>query len=292
MVRSVPPPPFVAPSRSRRRDWLAPVALATLAIAVPSGIAAAASDSSSVPQVAVRVSGPDSAQEGVLYPMTVTVTNTSGAAVPASGLFALIPAGAAARIKDVAGATCRIDRNIQATCQGGALPDGASASIVVDIVPQAVGDLALTGWASVQIGDFVGSGAATIHVAVGPAPTDLGLSGSASTGSPTAGATFTTRYSVRNAGPVAAVATTLEQRLPAGFTFAGGSASNGGTCAPAGSTVTCGLGTVANGEQVAISIDLVAPASPGTASIAATVSASVPDAKAGNNGTSISIKVK
>jgi conserved repeat domain len=79
---------------------------------------------------------------------------------------------------------------------------------------------------------------------------DLQISGSASTGSPNAGAAFSYTFQIKNSGPDAASDVTFTDTLPAGTGFNYATA-NGIVfpCAEASMIVTCNLGAISKGSQ-------------------------------------------
>jgi uncharacterized repeat protein (TIGR01451 family) len=131
---------------------------------------------------------------------------------------------------------------------------------------------------------------------------DLQTSGSASTGSPDAGAQLTYTFQVKNAGPDSAAAVTVTDVLPAGTTYVGASvptwqglggpiacgANNDGTA----TTVTCGLGSMAKSGQATISIVVLAPVTAGTFSNTGAAASSTADPNPANNSVTVTAQVK
>jgi len=131
---------------------------------------------------------------------------------------------------------------------------------------------------------------------------DLQMSGSASTGSPDAGAVLTYTFQVKNSGPDDAAAVTVTDALPAGTQYLaatvpawsglggpiGCNAANNGTS----TTVTCGLGSMVKGGQATIVISVNAPATAGTFANTATASSTTVDPNPPNNAVTVSAQVK
>jgi uncharacterized repeat protein (TIGR01451 family) len=95
------------------------------------------------------------------------------------------------------------------------------------------------------------------------------------------GDTLTYRLAVSNNGPASATNVTVLDTLPTEVTYLSVT-TNTGTCSEAGGTVTCLLGTMANGGTAAITV-LTLAGVPGVVSNTATVSADQTDPTPGNN---------
>ena len=115
---------------------------------------------------------------------------------------------------------------------------------------------------------------------------DLALTKTDSADPVTVGGTFTYNLSVTNNGPDDASNVTLIDTLPAGVDWQSATPSQG-SCGhsgePLGGTVTCTLGTIANGANATIDIEVVAPGTAGVISNSATVSADEPDLDTSDN---------
>ena len=100
------------------------------------------------------------------------------------------------------------------------------------------------------------------------------------------GGAFTYNLTVTNNGPGDATNVTLIDTLPAGVDWQSATPSQG-LCVhsgePLGGTVTCTLGTIANGANATVDIEVVAPGTTGVISNSATVSADEPDPDASDN---------
>ena len=104
-----------------------------------------------------------------------------------------------------------------------------------------------------------------------------------------AGQPLTYSLSVANAGPSDATGVELTDDLPAGVTFDSATPSQG-TCSESSGTVTCTLGTIANGANASVSIR--SHRSPrATITNQASVSSDAADLVAGNNSASASTTV-
>src|SRR4051794_23967485 len=105
---------------------------------------------------------------------------------------------------------------------------------------------------------------------------DLQISGSASTGSPNAGSSYSYRFGVKNSGPLSADAT-FSTPLPAGVGFNGGTVNGAPGCTAVDSNISCSLGTIAGGSQGAVVLNAYAPTSVGSYSLVASVASAVAD---------------
>ncbi|HET7764104.1 MAG TPA: DUF11 domain-containing protein [Burkholderiales bacterium] len=143
---------------------------------------------------------------------------------------------------------------------------------------------------------------------VAPAATDIQISGSASTGSPAIGSTYTYTYQVKNAGPWGTYrGITFVDTLPDSLTYVSSSVTvvnlllqqtvAVNNCTVVGQTVTCPLNELQNGGlagQVAVTLTVRAPGAPqqivNTASVH-TVSPQT-DSNPTNNGVTVTVAAK
>lgn len=93
-----------------------------------------------------------------------------------------------------------------------------------------------------------------------------------------------------NLGPQQATGVTLTDTLPAGVGVAALSTSSG-TCSVAAGTVTCLLGSLANGTSTIVTIRVTTPLSPGSIVNTATISAQQADPDPANNSVSLTTAV-
>ena len=101
-----------------------------------------------------------------------------------------------------------------------------------------------------------------------------------------AGIRITYAITITNHGPLDASDVVVADTLPSGVTFVSAIPSQGTPCV-ALTTVTCNLGTIANGAIATVSI-VVTPGSAGTVNNSASVSSSVTDYNVANNSASAS----
>jgi uncharacterized repeat protein (TIGR01451 family) len=117
---------------------------------------------------------------------------------------------------------------------------------------------------------------------------DLGISMTAAPNPVGTGSNLTYSITVSNVGPDSAQAATVTDVLPAGVTFVSSTASIG-SCSGT-TTVTCTLGTFANGATATITI-VVTPAAAGTLTNTVNVTSSSPDPIPSNNTATTSTTV-
>ena len=127
---------------------------------------------------------------------------------------------------------------------------------------------------------------------------DLQTSGSASSGSPAAGAVYTYTFHVKNAGPDVATSVVFNDPLPSGTVYNYATA-NGATapCAAigdpsGGATASCNLGDIAKGGQSTVVVAVNAPNTASTYSDVGTATSSTTDPNPGNNSATVSVQVK
>jgi uncharacterized repeat protein (TIGR01451 family) len=136
---------------------------------------------------------------------------------------------------------------------------------------------------------------ATVAYAGGGTTTgaDIQVSGSASTGSPNPGASFSYTFQVKNSGPVTATATTFSDALPAATGYLSATANGvSAACTMVNAVVSCALGDLANGSQATVVINLTAPVTAGTFSNTATATSTVADPNTANNSVTVTVQVK
>jgi uncharacterized repeat protein (TIGR01451 family) len=130
-------------------------------------------------------------------------------------------------------------------------------------------------------------------IAAASARADLALTATASPAPVTVGSVLAYSITVTNMGPQDANTTSLTFALPANVTFQGVTAGQGSCQTPAvgtTGTITCSLGTIANGAAVQLSVSVTAQATgPATASLK--VATSTPDPILANNTANLATTV-
>jgi uncharacterized repeat protein (TIGR01451 family) len=224
---------------------------------------------------------------------TITVTNNGPDAATQVAFSDGAPIGS--RILSVAGpGTCfRFPPDTPiAVCQVGTLPDGASATMTLVVAIGIPGpNLSQATVSSNDTPDpnFLNN-SSMLTTQVAPLPTDVQVTGFASTGSPTTGSTFTYTFQVKNNGPAGAGGVTFTDALPAPLTFV--SVFTNFPCTITGNTVSCDLQGLTVGAQVTVTITVAAPASPATITNVGTVSSSATDTQPANNSFPVTVQVR
>ncbi len=178
-------------------------------------------------------------------------------------------------------------------CALATLRPGARATVsVVQTVPPAFGPgtLAMTGSVGSATTDpTTSNNSATASVKI-TALADLGLTLADGPDPVDAGQTVVYTLTARNSGPGAATGVTVHDILPAGATLASATASQG-SCTASGGTVTCHLNTLAIGAAATASLQVVAPAEPGTLTDVASITSDAHDPNSANDSARAKTKV-
>jgi len=122
-----------------------------------------------------------------------------------------------------------------------------------------------------------------------PAEADLSITKTGSPDPVNQGDTLVYSISVSNNGPATAAAVVMTDTLPSAVTYQSSSATQG-TCSLSGSTVTCNIGSMSNGQIVSITINVTATTT-STSSYAvntASVTSTTTDPNSSNNSASFS----
>jgi uncharacterized repeat protein (TIGR01451 family) len=122
----------------------------------------------------------------------------------------------------------------------------------------------------------------TVHPPLGLNPTDMQVGLAADQGSVSAGTTLTYTLSATNAGSSQAGSVVATQTLPPGITFLSVNSATG-SCARAGSLVTCNFGTVGAGATASAVVQVLADVGGVTLVSNADVVSDAPDPNAANN---------
>ncbi len=120
----------------------------------------------------------------------------------------------------------------------------------------------------------------------GPPMADLEISKTDNPDPVTAGGALTYTLAVTNTGPSDATGVTVTDTLPAGVTYVSATPSQGSPCNEAGGTIICNFDSIANGNNVAVTIVVTVHASTtGTLTNTAEITATTSDPDPNNNTT-------
>jgi uncharacterized repeat protein (TIGR01451 family) len=181
-------------------------------------------------------------------------------------------------------------------CSGASVPIGGSCSVSIDFTPTAIGTRSASLVVTDNANDVPGSTQSAALSGVGAASADLGLSLGASPNPVHTGRTLTYLITVANNGPTGASNVVVTDALPSSTRFESVRSSQGSCTTPVvGSTgtVTCSLGSVANGANTTTSVAVtVIAAHKSTVIDTATVTSSAFDPNPANNSASVSVLMK
>jgi uncharacterized repeat protein (TIGR01451 family) len=267
-------------------------ALFALVLIPGAAVPADAASTTATGPVSLTVSGADSAPLGVAYPVTIAATNTTTTTFDSQAHLTFVaPLGAQLQgaIVDSAGGACaRVgggSNGALVLCPLTSLAPGASATVTFALVPLTLGTLAVSVSAA-DTGIVSGTG---LQVPVVPAPTDVQVTGSASTGSPALGSTFNYTFQVKDNGPWPAPGVTFCDTLPSALSFVGVTTSIG-TCQQTVGTVSCAFDDLAVGGQATVTISVRAPDVAESIIDTATVAEGVTDRQQSNNAVSVAVQ--
>jgi uncharacterized repeat protein (TIGR01451 family) len=233
-------------------------------------------------------------------PETLTFTATNTTATPISGIV-VIPgetvdtvtlAQVSQQVKVILPATLTCIGNHFECLDSAPLAQGDSIVVTLTFTPQSLDTLTTTvGTVFPGADGFTVTNSVDQLTTVSPGPTDVQVTGSASTGSPNRGATFSYTFQVKNNGPLPAYKVTFSDPLPSVVSFVGVT-TTAGSCTQAGGTVSCAFGDLAVGAQANVVISVVAPTTPGTFTNTASAATDSPDRQPSNNSVGVTVQVK
>ena len=256
-----------------------------------------ASTTATAPDLAVTKAGPASVIAGTNVTYTVTVTNGGNGDASSVHFNDILPAFALFQSEtQTSGSNFScvpppIGSTGTIACTNAVLGTGQSATfvIVVSVSTQAPNASTFTNTAQVSATNetnTTNNSATTTAVVVNNA--DLAITKMGPSGALTPNATITYTIAVTNNGPGTAGEVTVTDTLPSSETFVSATPSQG-TCSGT-TTVTCSLGSLANGGTATISL-VARINSGGTVTNTATVTSTSPDTNPANNTASATVTV-
>jgi uncharacterized repeat protein (TIGR01451 family) len=287
---------WVRGGASRRSPFVLASIVGTLVVAGCGGSSLEPTGKSGQPLVleqgslALDVSVSGATEVGRQTIVTAVFTNPGSAAVNVDGAIGVSQPTASMLSARASAGHCTRNGPGNFICFFGDVAPGATVTVTAVVVPSAAEPLTF------GVGVFTDSNdvteVETDPVTIAPAPTDVQITGSASTGSPPEGAAFNYTFQVKNNGPFSASAVTFTDTLPDALPVGAVSAPAGVSCATAGQTITCVVGDLVVGAQANIVVGTTAPASPATISDIAAVSEFEPDSNPANGSVAVTVQVK
>jgi uncharacterized repeat protein (TIGR01451 family) len=201
-----------------------------------------------------------------------------------------LPSGATYRSATPSQGTCT-EGDGTVACFLGALANGADATVQVVVTPQSTG--VLTNGASTasdepdgaDANNYVGESTTVTQLA------DLSITNSDSPDPVGVGQTLTYTLTVHDSGPADAPNVRVTDALPAGVVYQSATPSQG-SCAQASGTVTCDLGTIANGGGATVTIKITPQTAGSITDTASVTNTGTVDPSSANDSASASTTVK
>ncbi len=235
-----------------------------------------------------HTAAPNPVTVGQTLTYTLNVANAGPSDATGTVLSDQLPAGVSLASATPSQGACSGTTTV--SCSLGTVPAGGSASVVLQVIPNAAGTL--TDSANVTSGvtdpnPANNSASVTVTAVAAAQPmADLSLSLTAAPNPVTVGQTLTYTLNVANAGPSDATGTVLSDQLPAGVSLASAQPSQG-ACSGT-TTVSCSLGTVPAGGSASVVLQVI-PNAAGTLTDTASVTSGVTDPDTSNNSASVTV---
>ena len=236
-----------------------------------------------------KVDSADPVNAGTGFSYTVTVSNAGPSDATLVQLVDTLPSEVVYVSATPGQGSCS-ELSGTVTCDLGTITDGGSVDVVIAVtVPADTSAGSITNNASVSTSttDPVAGNDATSEDTTITTEADLSVSKVDSADPVTAGTGFSYTVTVSNAGPSDATLVTLTDVLPSEVSFVSATPDQG-SCSELAGTVTCDLGTVADGGSVdvVIAVSVAADTSAGSITNNASVSTATSDPVAVNDATS------
>jgi uncharacterized repeat protein (TIGR01451 family) len=222
---------------------------------------------------------------------TLTITNAGPSDATDVSVSNLLPAGVTLVSAQPSQGGCSGTSTV--TCSLGTVAVGSDASIVIQVIPNQAGHIIDSANVTGSLGDpdpSNNSASVTVIVYTGHEPqADLSLTKQASVTQASVGQQFNYRLTVSNAGPADATGVVVTDPLPAGLVLVSVTSSQGDCTGT--DTITCTLGTIADGATAIITLTVQAQGS-GNLVNQATVTADTADLNDSDNTGSATVDVR
>ncbi|HEU4887522.1 MAG TPA: hypothetical protein VFV49_06530, partial [Thermoanaerobaculia bacterium] len=220
---------------------------------------------------------------------TLTVNNAGPDVATSVTVSDTLPPGHTAISANGTGWSCGVAGDV-VTCTAGTLPVGTAPPITVNATAPS-SPQAMINTASVSASNpdpTAGNNSANAGVTVAAPSADLALSVTGP-GAPIAQSTpFQLDFTVANNGPQPATNVSFSAPIPSTLTFV---SATPGTCTFSVGTLTCGLSTIASGNDVHVIVDLTSTTDVGTHSVTGTATATESDPVPASNSITASVQV-
>ena len=261
-----------------------------------SAVATEAATSTVSGALSVTLTSGDGAAVGQMLPMSISTTNTTASPIDSVRLSVSWPQANAKLVAplpnpDLCGRVGNGGTSMLFSCFMGTLQPGASITIPFAMQPLVADTLQVSGGQSTTNNVFFQT-ITGLNIPVAAAPTDVQVSGSASTGSPTRGTNFSYSFQVKNGGSQPAYGVTFTDSLPVGETLIAARTDSFAPCTVSDGTATCNLGDLAVGGQVLVVVGVTAPSTPMVLTNTASATATNGDTQPRNNSISVTVQVK
>jgi uncharacterized repeat protein (TIGR01451 family) len=240
--------------------------------------------------LSIAKTGSGTVVAGAPLAYTLTVNNPGPDAASAVSVTDTLPAGHTSITASGTGWTCNVVTDT-VTCTTASLNAGSAPAITINAnapsTPQT-----MTNVANVSSSND-GNGAnnsASLPVTVSAGAADLDVSAS-SPAAPIAPATaFQFDFQVANVGPQTATNVTFTAPIPSTLSYTNATPS-AGTCLFSASIVTCNLGSIVNGANAHVVLDLASGSTAGTHTVTGTANATEADPVPSNNSIAPAVQV-
>ena len=236
-----------------------------------------------------KVDSADPVLAGTGFSYTVTVANAGSSDATLVQLVDTLPAEVTFVSATPAQGSCS-ELAGTVTCDLGTIADGSSVDVVIAVtVPAGQAATTVTNDASVSTAttDPNAANDATSEDTTITTSADVSVTKVDSADPVLAGTGFSYTVTVNNIGPSDAALVALTDVLPSEVTYVSATPDQG-SCSELAGTVTCDLGTIADGSSVDVVIAVTVPAGQAATTVTndASVSTATPDPVAGNDSTS------